>query len=87
MCTDDAVPWAAVVARLPLDRATHLVAGHIADSADGHGRVRADAAAVAAACCLPITVVADAIADLASHGLVARDGGGRLVLTGAGVDP
>ncbi|TFV67225.1 UNVERIFIED_ORG: hypothetical protein E4P37_03445 [Bacillus sp. AZ43] len=83
MRTDDAVPWAAVVARLPLDRATHLVAGHIADRADGHGRVRSDAATIAAACCLPITAAADALANLASRCLVARDGHGHLVLMAA----
>jgi hypothetical protein len=50
-----------------------------ADRATRDGRVRA-AADLAASCCLSVTAPASALADLASRGLLARDGG-ALVLT------
>jgi hypothetical protein len=50
-----------------------------ADRATGDGWVRV-AADLAASCCLSVTAPASALADLASRGLLARDGG-ALVLT------
>jgi hypothetical protein len=50
-----------------------------ADRATRDGRVRA-AADLAASCCLSVTAPVSALADLASRGLLARDGG-ALVLT------
>jgi hypothetical protein len=72
--------WAAAVARRPLDPAARLVPGQLADRATGDGRVRVAVAEVAASCCPPAAAVADALADLASRGLLVRDGG-ALVLT------
>jgi hypothetical protein len=72
-------PWAADDARRPLGPAARLVPGQLADRATRDGRVRA-AADLAASCCLSVTAPASALADLASRGLLARDGG-ALVLT------
>jgi hypothetical protein len=65
--------WTAV-ARVPLGRPARLLAGALADRADDRGRVRASAAELAASTCLSVTTVADVLADLASRGLLARDG-------------
>lgn len=72
--------WAAAVPRRPLDPAARLVPGQLADRATSDGRVRVAVADLAACCCLPPRQVADALADLAGRGLLARDGG-ALVLT------
>jgi hypothetical protein len=72
--------WAAAVARRPLDPAARLVPGQLADHATSDGRVRVAVAEVSASCCLSVTATANALADLASRGLLARDGG-ALVLT------
>jgi hypothetical protein len=72
--------WAAAVARQPLGVAARLVAGQIGDRATPGGRVRVAPADLAACCCLRITFVADALADLADRGLLGRDGE-ALVLT------
>jgi hypothetical protein len=72
----DRAAWAAAIAHQPLGVAARLVAGR----ATGDGRVRVAAADLAASCCLSVTAPASALADLASRGLLARDGG-ALVLT------
>ena len=82
----DAADWAAAVTRQPLTTAARLVAGQLADRADRHGRVRTTVGDLAACTCLPVTAVADALADLASRQLVARDGR-ELVLTRPGGTP
>ncbi len=75
--------WVRDVARLPLTTAGRLVAGALADRADRTGRVKVSTATLASCTCLPITITADAVADLASHGMLARDGR-DLVLTTPG---
>ncbi len=76
----DRAAWAADDARRPLGLAARLVPGQLADRATRDGRVRIAAADLAASCCLSVTAPANALADLASRGLLARDGG-ALVLT------
>jgi hypothetical protein len=71
--------WAAAVARRRLGLAARTVAGQLVDCATSDGWVRA-AADLAASCCLAVTALANTRADLASRGLLARDGG-ALVLT------
>ena len=66
--------WQQLVRRQPLDRAARTVAGQLADRAGRDGRVCVTVAELAAACCLPVTVTADAVAEFASHGLLGRDG-------------
>jgi hypothetical protein len=72
--------WAAAVARRRLGLAARTVAGQLVDCATSDGWVRAAAADLAASCCLAVTALANTLADLASRGLLARDGG-ALVLT------
>jgi hypothetical protein len=72
--------WTALIERQALGVAGRLVAGQIAARADHNGGVRATIAELSACACLPVTVTADAVVDLASRELVARDGPG-LVLT------
>ena len=67
-----AADWAAAVARQPLDRATRLVAGQLADRACD-GRVRVTPAELAGSTCLTVTAVDTALADLSSHGMLGRD--------------
>jgi hypothetical protein len=56
-----------------------------ADRATGDGRVRVAAADLAASCpCLPVTAVADALADPASRGLLGLDGDGLVPILPAG---
>jgi hypothetical protein len=75
--------WAADDARRPLGPAARLVPGQLADRATRDGRVRA-AADLAASCCLSVTAPASALADLASRGLLARDGGALVLTLSAG---
>jgi hypothetical protein len=71
--------WLAAVARLRLDRADRLVAGHIAEAADRNGRTCKTVAELAESCWLSITILTEVLADLSSRALLAR-GGDRLAL-------
>ncbi|RBY83728.1 hypothetical protein DQ238_01225 [Geodermatophilus sp. TF02-6] len=75
--------WSAAVARVPLNLAGRTVAGQLLDRAGRSGRVRATPGELAACTCLPVTGIADALADLASRGLIAQEGR-TLVLTRPG---
>ena len=61
-------------AAAPLSRPARLLLGALADRADRHGPLRVTVAELARTTCLGVTTVADALADLASRGLLARDG-------------
>jgi len=78
--------WMAVVRQQSLDRRTRLVAGLLADRAARDGRVRDTVGELASCVCLTVTQVADAVATLASHELLARDGPRVLLLTRPGGD-
>lgn len=68
----DAVPW--------LSSAGRLIVGQLADRASPRGRVRVSAADLAACCCLSVSAVSDALADLTSRGLLGRDGGALVLV-------